>query len=85
MPFTLSRTLEIILRPCNWSNDGVTQTSDPMHYQNTAIPRIAHILVPGKNTLSENRVSGTVLIIQLTRNSPTCVYIGQNPHKWKPR
>ena len=24
-------------------------------------------------------------MIQLMQNSPTCVYIGQNPRKWKPR
>ena len=28
--------------------------------------------------------SGTVLMIQLTQNSPTCAYIGKNLHKWKP-
>ena len=43
------------------------------------------ILVFEKNALSENRVSGTVLMIQLMRNSPTCAYIGQNPSMWKPR
>ena len=35
--------------------------------------------------LKKNGVSVTVLMIQLTRNSPTCIYIGQNPRKWKPR
>ena len=29
------------------------------------------------------RLSPTVLVIQLMRNSPTCVYINQNPCKWK--
>ena len=38
-----------------------------------------------KIALRKNRVSGTVLMIQLMRNSPTCAYIGQNPRKWKPR
>ena len=28
--------------------------------------------------------SGTVLMIQLMQNSPTCAYISQNQHKWKP-
>ena len=49
----------------------------------TPIPRIARILIPGKNGLRENRVSGTVLMIQLYWNSPTCKYIGKNPRKWK--
>ena len=35
--------------------------------------------------IRENRVSGTVLMIQLTQNSPTCTYIGQNMRKRKPR
>ena len=39
----------------------------------TPIPRIARILVlEKKNALNENRVSGTVVMIQLTQNSPTC-------------
>ena len=38
-----------------------------------------------KTALRENRVSATVLMIQLTRNSPTCAYIGKNMHKWKLR
>ena len=36
----------------------------------TPIPRIARIFIPGKN-----RVGGTVLMAQLTRNSPTNAYI----------
>ena len=43
------------------------------------------ILVFGKKALHENRISGTVLMIQLTQNSPTCAYIGQNPLKRKLR
>ena len=33
-----------------------------------------------KKALSKNRVSGTVQVIQLMRNSPTCACIGINPH-----
>ena len=33
-----------------------------------------------KNAL---RVSGTVIMFQLTRNSPTSAYISLNPRKWK--
>ena len=36
-----------------------------------------------KLALRKNWVSGTVLMIQLTRNSPTCKQIDQNPLKWK--
>ena len=36
-----------------------------------------------KNVLREIRVIGTALMFQLTRNSPTNPYIGQNPRKWK--
>ena len=46
---------------------------------------IARILVLKKIVLHENCVGGTILMIQLTRNSPTCGYIGQNLLKWKPR
>ena len=42
------------------------------------IPRIARILVFEKTVLHENNVSGTGLIIQLTRNSPVCLNIGHN-------
>ena len=38
-----------------------------------------------KTMLHKNRFIGTVLMIQLTRNSPTCAYIDQHLHKWKPR
>ena len=51
---------------------------------NTPIPCIVHILGFEKTALHENHVSGTVLMIQLTRNSPTCAYIDQNPRKWIP-
>lgn len=33
---------------------------------------------------SKNCVSGNVLMIPLTQNSPTCTYIGYNQHNWKP-
>ena len=36
-----------------------------------------------KNVLHKNCVSGNVVMIELTRNSPTCIYIGQNLHSWK--
>ena len=45
----------------------------------TPIPWIAHIWV------SKNQISGTVLMIQLMQKSPTCLYIGQNQNKLKPR
>ena len=38
-----------------------------------------------KTVLRENRVSGTVLMIQLMQNSTSCAYIGQNLRKKKPR
>ena len=38
-----------------------------------------------KTALCENRINGTVLMIQLMLNSPTCTYIGQNLLMWKPR
>ena len=37
-----------------------------------------------KTRLRENRVSGTLLNIQLTQNSPTNLCISQKPCKWKP-
>ena len=40
----------------------------------TAIPSIARILVLKKIALRENCVGGTILMIQLTRNSPICGY-----------
>ena len=48
------------------------------------IPCIARILVPEKTALRKIWVSVTVLMFQLTRNSITCAYIGQNLHMWKP-
>ena len=54
-------------------------------YQNTHIPRIARIMVFERTAIRENFVSGTVLVIQLMQNYPTCTYIGQNPRKWKSR
>ena len=33
---------------------------------------------------SWKKLHGTVLMIQLMRNSPTCAYIGQHLRKWKP-
>ena len=44
------------------------------------IPRIARILVFWKK-MSYTKI--VALISQLTQNSPTCGYIGQNPRKWK--
>ena len=38
-----------------------------------------------KITLCKTCFTGAVLMIQLTRNSPPCGYIGQNPRKRKPR
>ena len=38
-----------------------------------------------KIVLRENWINVTVLMIQLTQNSSTCAYIGQNLCKWKPR
>ena len=52
---------------------------------NTHIPHISCILGFEKTKLPKNCASGTVLMIQLTRNSPTCSYISQNPRKWKLR
>ena len=49
----------------------------------TPIPRIARILE--KSVTCKNRISGTVLIIQLMQDSPTYTYIGKNPRKWRPR
>ena len=37
----------------------------------TPIPRLTHILVSGKNRVTQNHVSGTVRMFQLTQNSPT--------------
>ena len=45
----------------------------------TPIPHIACILF-----FEKKYISGTVLMIQLMQNSPTCAYISQNQHKWKP-
>ena len=53
--------------------------------KSSPIPRIACIWYLKKTALCENRINGTVLMIQLMRNSPTCTYIGQNPLMWKPR
>ena len=47
----------------------------------TPIPRITRILVFEKTELRKNHISGTVLMIQLMQNSPTCAYIGQNLSK----
>ena len=47
--------------------------------QSTPIPRIVRLLVCEKNTqLRLNHVSGTVLMIQLTENSPTFGHIRVN-------
>ena len=64
------------------SKDFVKQFSNYYLQKNinhTPIPWIAHIWV------SKNQISGTVLMIQLTLNSPTCACIGQNLCKCKPR
>ena len=37
----------------------------------TPIPRLTRIWFPGKTAVCENHVSGTVLMFQLTQNSPT--------------
>ena len=37
-----------------------------------------------QKVLRKDQVHGTVLMIQLMRNSPVWEYIGQNPGKWKP-
>ena len=36
-----------------------------------------------KNSLHKNCISGTVVMFQLTQNSPTSAYKSLNPRKWK--
>ena len=62
------------------SQAGLDNEVQGQQYQE-GFPPIVRILVYGKNALRENCVSGTVLMIQLTQNSPTWAYIGQNPQK----
>ena len=60
-----------------------TQTTFEGSFYMHIFPALRAIWFLEKTVLRKNRVSGTVLMFELTRNFPTCAYIGQNPHKWK--
>ena len=55
-----------------------------LNIQLNLFPALRAFWFQEKTALHENPVSQTVLMIQPTRNSPTCAYIGQNQRKWKP-
>ena len=55
------------------------------HFELHLFPALYTFWFLKKTPLRKNCVTGTVLMIQLTQNFPTCAYIGQNPRKGKPR
>ena len=51
----------------------------PMSMRIHLFPALHAFWLLEKTALSENCISGTLLMIQLTRNSTICTYIGENP------
>ena len=71
------------IRDLGMSLLAVTKRMKCLALQNNApILQIVPLLAPGKNCVTQKLHSGTVLMIPLLGNYPTCRYIDQNPHSY---